>query len=511
MFWLKGIKMVTTLDRPPTIEEKVDFEEMDLDIEAMLPEWALPLILEHYRNKVLYGGRGGAKSVSVARSLVILAASKPLRIACTREFQTSIRDSTKRVIEEAISDMGLNWFFKIERNNITGQNGSYFFFHGIEGSREAMRSWQSVDICWVEEAQRLTLNSYNVLRPTIRNPKSELWFTFNPRFRTDPVYASFVDREPPNSYILKVNYSDNPWFPDTLEEERLYSEQTDPNGYKHTWEGEPDDSTAVSKVITYNDLMKCMATFDEDYIYVQDPNDNRKMHMFKQNKRWKRHAGLDVSDSGSDSNALIIRKGPMIERVFTWRASTLGDTARKADEFCERYGVRRLYYDGTGIGAAIRSHLKDMRGRSYGAYPVNFGSAPAGGERMFGFRTKNKNFFYKRNSQMAWNLRLRIQQTGRLLDGEITSPDDCLFIAKDLRKLADIKKHFVQPEWKENGGGQIVIDKDPEDFESPDIFDGGGLSFADDSKNGLKLPKGTTRIRHVDLDDNSDNVMDLWI
>ena len=436
-------------------------------------------------------------SVNVARALVILACSKPLRIACTREFQSSIRESTKLVIEEAIADLGVQWFFNIERSIITGLNGSYFFFHGIEGSREAMRSWQSVDICWIEEAQRLTINSYKLLRPTIRGTGSELWFTFNPRYRTDPVYASFVERTPPNSYILQVNYDKNPWFPDVLEEERKYSEQTDPNGYRHTWEGEPDDTTAVSKVINYEDLEKCIDAHKKLGIDLGS------------NERWKKHAGLDVADAGSDGNALVLRNGPFIVDVHTWRAKTLGVTTRNADNICRDRRVRRMYFDGTGIGAGVRSHIREIHDRNYGAYPINFGSAPAGGERFFGFRTKNKDYFYRRNAQMAWNLRLRIQQTGRLLLGEDVNPDDCLFIPGDLPRLADLKTHFLRPEWKENGSGQIVIDKDPEGIGSPDIFDAACLAYVFDSRYGLKLPRGMSRIHNTTDIDDSASVMDL--
>ena len=487
--------MVTTT-APPKTNSNSSSNNLQIDLSNKLPDWAMPLIQKHYRNKVLYGGRGGGKSQNVARALVILAASKPLRIACTREFQSSIRESTKLVIEEAIRDLNLQHFFKIERSNISGKNGSYFFFHGIEGSREGIRSWQSVDICWVEEAQRLTMNSYEILRPTIRgSEKAELWFTFNPRYRTDPVYASFVARTPPNSYIINVNYNDNPWFPNVLEEERSYCEVADPLRYRHIWLGEPDDTSITSKVITYGDLEKCVDAHKKIDIDI--------------NQNWKHHAGLDVADSGGDGNAIVLRRGPLIYHVETWRASTLGETSRYADTKCTQNEIRRLYYDGGGLGAGVRSYMKEMTGRQYGAYPVNFGSAVTGPEKPFGFRTKNKHFFARRNSQMAWNLRLRVHQTGRLLDGERVNPADCLFIDGGIAKLEEMKNHFVQPEWNENPSGQVVIDKDPEEVGSPDMFDAACLAFAYDSQSGLRLPRGLNRISYTTSIDDADSVMDF--
>ena len=487
--------MTTDLQSP--IAESIRDSDIDIDIEAVLPEWGLPLVFEHHRNKVLFGGRGGGKSVTIGIALVILAAAKPLRIACTRAYQSSIRESTKQIIEEAIELLDLNWFFRIEKNNITGANGSYFFFHGVEGSRQAMRSWQSVDIFWVDEAQDMTHVSYKLLRPTIRAPRSELWFSFNPRFRSDVVYEAFVARRPPRSYIKKVNYYDNDWFPDELEEERAYMEETDPNGYRHHWLGEPDDSTALSKIMTYEDMMKCMATRDDERIYVRDAADSDEIRSFGIDKGWVRHAGLDVSDAGSDGNALAIRYGPIVEKVWKWRASTLGDTALKAHELCMRHGVRRLYYDATGIGGALRSEMKRLRDKTYSVYPVVFNSTPGGPGVTYGFKRKNKDYFARRNAQMAWCLRLRAHQTGRLLNNDVQDPEHGLFLLEDLAEMEELKLDLVQPEWDVNKTGHVVIDKNPDKSRSPDIFDAICLSFASDSARGLKLRRFYSRKRHA--------------
>lgn len=170
----------------------------------------------------------------------------------------------------------------------------------------------------------------------------------------------------------------------------------------------------------------------------------------------------------------------------SWSSQVLGDTARRADTYCREHGARQLYYDVTGVGAGIRSHLSEMRDRDYGAQPVNFGGAVAGQKRTFTYRVSNKDFFSRRNAQLAWALRLRAQRTGRLLDGEAVDPDTCLFIDSSIPRLESYLAQLSQPEWKEDTSGRVVIDKTPEDAPSPDLYDATALAFAADSRSGLR-------------------------
>ena len=193
------------------------------------------------RYKCFYGGRGSGKSHSVASTLIYLAciSDKPLRIACYREIQKSIRDSSKRLLDDKIAQMGLSWFFESTQNEIRGQNGSLFIFGGLRSNPEAVKSTEGLDIAWIEEAATVSQTSLDILIPTLRKPGSELWFTYNPRFATDPVDKMFCGAEPPpNSVIRKVNFNDNEFFPDVLRDEMEWDKRRDPDKYKHIWLGE---------------------------------------------------------------------------------------------------------------------------------------------------------------------------------------------------------------------------------------------------------------------------------
>jgi len=189
------------------------------------------------RYKIYYGGRGGAKSWSFARALVALAYTKSLRIICTREFQNSIADSVHRLISDQISAMGLDRWFTVNQNSITSSAGAQFIFKGLQRSIQEIKSTEGIDICWVEEAQTISEQSWKILVPTIRKENSEIWISFNPDLEEDPTYQRFVVKTPPGSVLVKVNWSDNPHFPDVLDQERRYLERIDPDAYQHIWEG----------------------------------------------------------------------------------------------------------------------------------------------------------------------------------------------------------------------------------------------------------------------------------
>ena len=190
------------------------------------------------RYKVIHGGRGSAKSWSVARALVSIGATKPIRVLCARETQKSIQESVHRLLKDQIESLGLDQFYTIQENKIPGTNGTEFTFAGIRQQGVAnLKSYEGTDICWVEEAQVVTKKSWDVLIPTIRKPGSEIWVTFNPELDTDETFSRFVVRPPEESVIIEMNWQDNPWFPPELDKERRQWLDRDPVGYLTTWEG----------------------------------------------------------------------------------------------------------------------------------------------------------------------------------------------------------------------------------------------------------------------------------
>ena len=196
-------------------------------------------LFQPHRYKVLYGGRGSGKSFSVATALIFLSNAVKLRILCCREIQNSIRDSSYQILKDSAERLGIthNFTFK-EAEIVNNLTGSRFIFSGLLRNENSIRSKEGIDIVWVEEASSVSKSSWDVLIPTIRKAGSEIWLTFNPLTFDDPTNR-FIDNPPPNAWVQKVNYTENPFFPDVLRQEMEYDKKNDYERYLHVWEGFP--------------------------------------------------------------------------------------------------------------------------------------------------------------------------------------------------------------------------------------------------------------------------------
>lgn len=198
---------------------------------------AFDFLLAEGRYKVAHGGRGSAKSWSVARTLLGLGAVRPLRVLCAREYQASIADSVHRLLADQIDVLGLTREYDVTDAEIVSKCGTLFIFRGLHVKPRNIKSVEGIDICWVEEADTFSDTSWENLIPTIRKPGSEIWVTFNPRLEEDPTYKRFVKEPPPGAIVKEVSWRDNPYFPTELAEERDYLQRVDPEAHAHVWEG----------------------------------------------------------------------------------------------------------------------------------------------------------------------------------------------------------------------------------------------------------------------------------
>lgn len=198
----------------------------------------LEFLFRPQRYKVAHGGRGSSKSWGFARALLILGAQSPTRVICAREVQKSIKESVHRLLSDQIEALGLGTFYEILETEIRGRNGTSFSFSGLASHTvESIKSFEGADICWVEEAQSVSKRSWDILTPTIRKDGSEIWVSFNPELDTDETYKRFVVNRPDNCTTVEMNYSDNPWFNDVLEQERLNCLKLAPEDYDTIWLG----------------------------------------------------------------------------------------------------------------------------------------------------------------------------------------------------------------------------------------------------------------------------------
>lgn len=208
-----------------------------MSIKVEVPRKLKPLLYPK-RYKGAYGGRGGAKSHFFAEQIIIKCYAKQTRVVCIREIQNSIRDSVRQLLIDKIIKLGLEQWFDILESEIRGPNGSIIVFKGMQSYNASnIKSLEGYDLAWVEEAQTLSQHSLDLLRPTLRKDGSELWFSWNPRFKTDPVDKFFRKNPPPDAISVMVNWRDNPWFPEVLRKEMEHDFETDPDKAEHIWNG----------------------------------------------------------------------------------------------------------------------------------------------------------------------------------------------------------------------------------------------------------------------------------
>ena len=203
-----------------------------------LPRKASEVLSTDSRYKILYGGRDSAKSWSIARYLLARGCAKTERILCTREIQKSIADSVYQLLKDQIAVLGLDSFYQVQKNYIHGENGTQFSFHGLSGeTATTIKSYEGTTICWVEEAQTISKRSWELLEPTIRAPGSQIIVSFNPDMETDETFKRFVIQSQPQSSVIKINWTDNPWRSTVLDAAREKMRNDSPDDFAHIYEG----------------------------------------------------------------------------------------------------------------------------------------------------------------------------------------------------------------------------------------------------------------------------------
>jgi len=219
-----------------------------------IPEKLMFMLTSKARYIGARGGRGSAKSWTIARIMLILGTTRRMRFLCTREVQKSIKQSVHKLLKDQIEALGLQRFYQVLDTEIRGKNGTEFSFSGLsDQTADSIKSFEGCDFVWVEEAQSISKKSWKILIPTIRKPGSQICLTFNPELETDDTFDRFVANPPESCEIVEMNHSDNPWFPAELEAERLHAKKTMTNAeYQNVWEGKC--MPAVAGAIYFNEM-----------------------------------------------------------------------------------------------------------------------------------------------------------------------------------------------------------------------------------------------------------------
>lgn len=333
----------------------------------MIPVFNPPRGSVRYRGA--HGGRGSAKSFNFAKMAAIMGAIEPLRILCTREFQASIKESFHAELKNAIaSEPWLEASYDVGVDYIKGKyNKTIFIFRGLRRSMSSIKSLAKIDICIVEEAEDVPEQAWIDLEPTIRAPKSEIWPIWNPRLDGSPVDLRFIKDNPERSVIVEVNFRDNPWFPEVLEELRKRDQRIlDDATYAHIWEGKYLQNSEAQIFRNKFTVQEFIAdeSFDGPYYgldfgFSQDPTAGVKCWVKKETLYIEYEAGkvgLELDDTGD----YMIERVPGIEQ-HTVRA----DSARpESISYLRRHGLPRIVPVDKGPGSVedgiehIKSYIK---------------------------------------------------------------------------------------------------------------------------------------------------------
>ncbi len=400
--------------------------------EVFAPLWERPA-----RYKGAWGGRGSGKSNDRAQAVIIRMVAEPgTRIVCLREVQNSIKDSVYQLLSDWIQRLGVGNLFDITRDEVRGPGGSICIFRGMKDQNaESIKSLEGYSIAWFEEAQTCSQRSLDLLRPTIRTPGSELWFTWNPRFKTDPVDKFLRAMPPDDSIVVRATYSENPWFPAELEAERLLDQRGDEGRYRNVWLGDyeelSDKQLISAKIVDQARRRKVAVSPREEMIM-----------------------GVDVARFGDDETVIAYRRGRDAHSE-PWlrlrKLDTMEVAARVADEY-RRVKPDAVFVDETGVGAGVVDRLKQLR---VPVIPVNFGSRPNG---LTDAKVANK------RAEM-W-VRMR-----EWLRGESAIPDD-----------NSLEAQLTAVEYRHDANNAILLESKEEmkkrGLPSPDLADALALTFA---------------------------------
>jgi phage terminase large subunit len=286
-------------------------------------------LLEMHRFKVLHGGRGGGKSWICADALLALGATQQLRILCAREVQESIKQSVHKLLSDRIEALGLGSFYTILDNEIRGANGTEFTFTGLgRHTVTSIKSYEGVDIVWVEEAQTVAERSWAILVPTIRVKNSEIWVTFNPDMDTDAVWQRFIvnpptDEAPFDCVVKEINWNDNKHFPEVLNRERIHCKKVAPDDYDNIWEGKC--RTSIEGAIYARELREMEVT--------------QRIRPVPYDPRYQVHCIWDLGWNDAMSIVMVQKPLPSVANVINY----FEDSFQRYDEIVR--DLRQLNYN----------------------------------------------------------------------------------------------------------------------------------------------------------------------
>lgn len=337
-------------------------------VEVKIPAKFKPLLKENFRYKLYWGGRAGGKSFAFADCLIIKARMGKFRIACVRETQNSIKDSVYQLLKDRVSYYGFDDFRFFDDRVENLLTGSVFLFKGLKDqNNQNIKSLEGIDICWVEEGQKISKSSWDILDPTIRKKGSEIWISMNREEENDPIWKAVGAHPDEKTLVVKVNYDDNPYCPEEMKYLAEKCKQSNPDDYEHIWLGLPV-AQGVRKLIAYKDVMKAC----ESKILCTDS---------------PLIIGVDIARFGDDKTVFCYRRGRYCFKLECFEKKDTVEVANLLTNIIGEFKPARVFLDLGNTGAGVYDMLVD-RGFSKVVRGVNFGAKAINDDRYFNKRAE---------------------------------------------------------------------------------------------------------------------------
>lgn len=409
----------------------------------------------------------------MAERLVEEAIARPgLRVLCVRETQKSLKESAKKLIEDKIQSLGVGHMFEILQTEIRGPGDGSFSFIGMQShNAESAKGFEGVDIAWAEEASSLSERSIRLLIPTIRAEGSCLYFSWNPRRRTDPVERLIPWDDKSRAVLVHANYVDNPFCPQVMTDEAEASKALDPEDYAHVWLGAYE--SMGSKVVIPAAWVNAAVGLAQDLgLEVTG----------------KTYSALDVAgaEEGGDENAQAVRKGIELISLDKWNGFDTALTTHKAVKIAYQLDAHELFYDSVGVGEGITGEWASMGRRGERPKGLTVTSWNGGAtvldpdKRTDPTNPKsptNKDQYHNLKAQAWFAFRKRCENAFKARNGRDYNPDMLVSIPRDLPYLQQLIDELTQPQHEPSATGKVKVNKQPDGSKSPNVADATIMAF----------------------------------
>lgn len=442
-------------------EQDGEFKQVSKPPAVKLPLKIEPALIKPKPIKLIKGGRGSAKSESVAAILTSRVKDKESKLGCFREYQNSISDSVHSLISKKISESGFLGF-DVQDAKIVHDKGGSVKYRGLARNPEGMKSMDGFDDFWGEEAQTFSAKSIDLMEPTLRKDGGEIWYTLNPGSSADPIsqehlmpYQDALLKhgfyEDENIMIIEMNYSDNPWFPENLEKKRVKNKQAWPSAkYEHVWEG------------AFNDDVED-ALIDADW-FDACVDAHKKLGFVGKGAIFAAH---DPSDLGPDDKGLAIRHGSVVMHVFDKEDGNVNEGCDWATGLAIKHNCDHFTWDGDGMGVALGRQIANtfsgkkvtvtmFRGSEGPDYP-DAAYSHTEDHAIFGQKT-NKDSFKNKRAQYYQELRDRCYRTYEaVVLGKYHDPDTLISFDSSIPLIAKLRSEVCRMPVKPNANGLIQL------------------------------------------------------